>query len=286
MRGDDPFPPRTLAQLQATFYDLITAPAGVGTRLRDLGRPPEDMAKMVRSTDRLSAVDRLDIYANMYFYRILDVLRDEYSKVVALIGPAVFHDIVTDYLVVHRPAHPSLREVGARLPGYLARHPHVQGRPWVSELARIERTHRDLFDGDDAEALTLEDVRGIPPDQLGAQLLRGIPGHVILKNRFSTAALWTPHESQEPLEPVGGAPEVAETLLVWRQGLTVFHRIVPPDEELVLEQLAAGIRFDALCDRLLGSLSEEGAALRALELLVQWVGDGLLAAIPACSQTV
>ena len=72
---------------------------------------------------KLSAVDRLDVYANMYFFRMLDVLRDDYAKVVAVVGDDAFHNLVTDYLVACRPAHPSLREVGARLPGFLARHP-------------------------------------------------------------------------------------------------------------------------------------------------------------------
>ena len=99
----------TLAALEADLYDLITAPEGVGKRLAELGRPPADLERTVRPNARLSAVERLDLYANMYFHRLHDVLRDEHPRVHAIAGDVAFHDFVTDYLLAHRPSHPSLR---------------------------------------------------------------------------------------------------------------------------------------------------------------------------------
>lgn len=267
--------PASLAEVQADLYDLITAPEGVAARLLELGRNPTELARIVRPTEKLSAVDRVDIYANMYFYRILDVLRDEYAKVVALVGDTAFHNIVTDYLVACRPAHPSLREVGARLPEYLRRHPLVKDRPWVSELARLERMHLELYDGPDSEVLTLDEIRAVPPADLPAHVLRAIPCHAVLKNRFSSSPLWKADTLGEMPDAV---PEISETLLVWRQELTVFHRTVPPDEETVLPLLLEGARFDTVCTRLLDSVPQENAVVRAFELLTGWIGDGLIEA--------
>ena len=94
-----------LAAVQEAVYDLITAPEGVEKRLGEMGCPPRDLESLVKPSVTMSSVERLDVYANMYFYRILDVLRDEYSKVRAVLGDDMFHNLITGYLVECRPAH-------------------------------------------------------------------------------------------------------------------------------------------------------------------------------------
>ena len=265
-----------LAEVQAQLYDLITAPEGAGQRLAELGRAPRDLEAIVRASGRLSAVERVDVYANMYFFRILEVLGDELAKIVRLIGADAFHNLITDYLLAHRPAHASLREVGARLPVYLATHPLTGDRPWLSELARLERLRLELFDGPDAEALTLEMVRALPPASLPDLALRAVPCVATLATEFAIAPLW------RALETGGGAveppPKVAGTILIWRQGLTVFHRPLDPDELVCLPLLQAGTTFAAVCERALAETADsQAAARRAFELLARWIDDGVLA---------
>jgi hypothetical protein len=269
--------PTGLAGLEATLYDLITAPEGVAMRLGELGRTPEDLESVVKSSPTMSSVERLDVYANMYFYRILDVLRDEYSRVLAALGDATFHNLITAYLVACRPAHPSLREAGARLPGFVAKHGLAEGRPWVGELAWLERVHLELFDGPDAEVLTIEGLRARAPESLPSLLVRAIPCHAVLRNRFAIAGAWRALGARESVDRV---PEVAETLLVWRQGIEVFHRVVDADEEPLLPMIRDGVPFDAVCERLLEQVSDERVAIRAFEILGGWVRDGMIEADP------
>lgn len=268
-----------LADVQGELYDLITAPEGVAKRLTELGRGPDDLETVVRSSGQLSAVERVDVYANMYFFRILEVLADEYAKIVTLMGADAFHNLVTDYLLACRPAHPSLRDVGARLPAFLATHPLAEGRPWLAELAQLERRRLELFDGPDAEALTLDAVRALPPDALPELALRAVPCHAMLCTEYAIAPLWRALEDSITEDGHADAPpKSAETILLWRQQLTVFHRVLDPDEEACLPLLRDGATFAAVCEQALDGSSAETAAQRAFELLARWLGDGLLAA--------
>ena len=79
---------------------------------------PEALAGVVSGDERLDPVQRLDIYANMYFWRLLDILRGDYSALVAVLGDDAFHNLVTDYLLACPSTHPSVRNVGARLADY------------------------------------------------------------------------------------------------------------------------------------------------------------------------
>jgi hypothetical protein len=262
---------------------LITAPEGVAKRLAELGRAPADLETVVRSSGQLSAVERVDVYANMYFFRILEVLADEYTKIVTLMGADAFHNLVTDYLLACRPAHPSLREVGARLPAFLATHPLAEDRPWLAELAQLERLRLELFDGPDADALTLDAVRALPPEALPELALGAVPCHATLRTEYAISPLWRALEEGraervEEDDTPGDPAKVAETILIWRQQLTVFHRVVDADEVLCLPLLRDGATFAAVCEQVLADAPAETAAQRAFELLARWLGDGLLIA--------
>jgi hypothetical protein len=202
-------------------------------------------------------------------------------------GAGAFHNLITDYLLAHRPAHPSLREVGARLPGYLATHPLTTDRPWLAELARLERLRFELFDGPDAEALTLGVVRAMPPRSLPELPLRTVPCLATLPTERAIAPLWRALEdagAERPADPATldamvPPPEARGTILIWRKDLTVFHRVLDADEVVCLPLLQAGTTFAAVCERALADAADaEAAARRAFELLARWIDDGVLAA--------
>jgi hypothetical protein len=283
-----PGPPR-LRDLQRLFYELITAPTGVGPALADRGLTPGALEAVVVGDAQLSSVARLDVYANMYFFRILDVLRAEYPRVVAALGDDAFHDLLTDHLLVHRPRHPSLREVGARLPDYVASHAVSAGRPWLAEVARLERGHRELFDGLDARPLTFEGLRGLSPGAFAALAVGLIPCHRLLSNRFAVSAAWEALASGPAgvgTAPASLAAPRAELVLVWRRDLDVRHRVIEDGAEAaMLAQASAGSTLASLCEafasvRSTGTAPELEAAsiaAEAFQTLARWVDDGLLA---------
>jgi hypothetical protein len=275
-------PGPALHEVQALLYELITAPAGVARGLAARGLAPVALEAVVVGDERLSATARLDIYANMYFFRILDVLRGELPRVRAAVGDDAFHDLITDYLLAVRPAHPSLREVGARLPAYLAQHPLGLERPWLAPLARLERVHRELFDGPDAEPLTAERVRALGPDAFVRWEVGLAPCHAILEHAYGIAAVWEPLATGQAVTP----QTLQETLLVWRPGLAVRHRVVVgAAERAMLAALEKGpAALGTLCEIFVATAtagaSDEGAvadlAAGAFQVLAGWIDDGLL----------
>ena len=104
-----------LRESQLALADWICAPEGVkkgllsGGRPTEPGHPENPVERLVHSDDRLDAVSRLEIYANAYFYRVLDVLREDYPALSRHLGEELFHDLVTSYLLVEPSRHPSLR---------------------------------------------------------------------------------------------------------------------------------------------------------------------------------
>jgi hypothetical protein len=96
----------SLAEVEELFWRLVTAPEGVAPGLESLGLAPADLARVIRGDERLSSVARLDIYADMYFFRIRDVLADDFRALAHALGPDGFHALAVDYLAACPPAHP------------------------------------------------------------------------------------------------------------------------------------------------------------------------------------
>ena len=264
-----------LAEVEARFYELVTARDSVAVSVA--ARGPEGrraVEEMVAGDAQLPALARLEIYADMYFARIHDVLGDEYAKTAAALGAAAFHELVLDYLDACRPDHPSMREVGARLPAFLAARPTIARQPWLADLARLERARLEMVDSADAETLTLESLRALPPEQFAPLHLRLVPSHALVATRFDVVPLW---RSDDPGTKVPAPSPTA--LLVWRRELEVLHRAVDGEEADWLRRLEADdVTFEELCVGLGRGRSDEAAAARAFELVGRWASDGLLRA--------
>jgi len=266
--------PLSLRELQRRFFSLITAPEGVDKGLGALDMTPADLEKIVRSDERRSAVERLDIYANMYFFRILDVLREMFPKLTALVGDTPFHNLVTDYLLAFPSSHPSLRNVGEKLPAFLDASVDPK-RPWLADLARLEWARHDVFDGGDATALTLDALRALPPAEFAGLPLELIPSHARIATRYSVDGLWQSlSDGEEPIVP--RASDGA--MLIWRRHGEVLHRVLDEREAAALAEVAEGTSFGILCEWVAGRVPEAEAPQVAFGLLAQWATDGVLVA--------
>jgi hypothetical protein len=89
-----------LNQFQSLLYKFITSPEALTAGLsHDSGLPSDAMEIVVLGDERLSAHDRIDIYATAYFCRLLDCLREEFPATLAVVGPDNFAALVRDYLL-------------------------------------------------------------------------------------------------------------------------------------------------------------------------------------------
>jgi putative DNA-binding protein len=264
----------SLRDTQQLFWRLISAPEGVASGLRQIDMKSDELERLLGGDARLDAVERLDIYANMYFFRLLDILRGDFEALLAVVGDDAFHNLVTDYLVACPSQHPSVRNVGARLPGFVAAHALASERPWLGELAALERARVELFDGPDAAPLTLDELRALPPDQFVRLPLPLVPSHLFVEAGFAVDEVWRAVEEKAELRPPAPEPR---TLLVWRHQLVVYHRPLEPLEREALARAQKGAPFGVVCDLLSERLPVEEAAPAAFRMLARWVGDGLIA---------
>ena len=125
------------------------------------GRSMETVADaFIAPNSRLSAFERLEIYNRQYWYRVLGALAEDFPALEAVVGADAFQRISIAYLNAHPSRSFTLRNLGRRLPEWLAANPSFTGRRQLLaiDVARIEWAFVEAFDSAERDPLTLEQI--------------------------------------------------------------------------------------------------------------------------------
>ncbi len=263
-----------LKSIQSLLYRLITAPSGVGEGLAaERGLPAGGLESVIRGDDRLSAQDRVDIYANMYFYRLLEVMKEDYSATAEVLGEVNFHNLITGYLLEYPPTEPSVMWAGRHLADFLRDHPLSEEFPFVADLATLERATIDVFCAADAPVLEAAEMNSIPARRWAAVRMRRVPASAILQVQWKVAdVLRAVEEKRRWTQP----SRVSNRILVWRRHSRVSYREIGSGEAEALTALDRSRAFAEVCEMLARDLPDNTAAGEISRLLAQWLADGLI----------
>jgi hypothetical protein len=251
----------SLRELQRRFFEA-------------LGPGPADGAllALVRPHGALAPAQRLGIYAGMYRTRLVDVLREDFPRVLAILGDAEFTALAGRYVTRHPSTDPSVRHVGRAFAEHLA----AEAPPlaFLPDLARLEWARVEVFDAPDPAPLRLADLAGIAPADWPALRFRPIEACRVVESAWPVHEAWAAAGGAEPAGPLRPAPTVVR---VWREGWSVSHAAMSPGEIPAFRALGRGEPFAEICAEAGAGRGEpEAAAREAGALLLRWLEDGLL----------
>jgi Putative DNA-binding domain len=273
-----------LAELHELLYRLITAPCGVAAVISDEGAcGAGGLEAIIAGNKRLSAYERLEIYANAYFYRLRDIFQEDFSCLHAVLGETAFHNLITGYLIEFPPSDPSVLGAGRNLARYVeSKVPPVSSvishLPFVADLARLERACIEVFHGADARPLEQESLRNLTAEAWPVLRVRLHPAAQILDVDWRVDRLMTAINDGRQWELP--EPESA-TLLVWRKEWQVRYRALETGERAALKTAAGGVDFASMCAAFAGQFEGSAASVDLAatinRTLSGWLADGILA---------
>lgn len=243
-----------LAECQEVFWKLATR------------TPAErDASEVFVGTDELGAEERIRIYANMFIWRQIDALRDDFPKLATLLGDEGFYQMAEQYLAAHPSTHPSLSRLGDELPAWLDRQPGP--RPDLADLARLELARNQVFEEAEVELagpdLLRESAEAVPELRLALA-----PAVRLLSLGSDVSEVWKHIEDGLPAPPP--SPGRAH-LAVWRKGYDVFHARIEADEAKALRVLQEGRPLGVVCEAFSDRPDAVEAAFRAV---TSWFVEG------------
>jgi hypothetical protein len=275
-----------LDQIQRWLQAVITHPEGVSAGIEsaearsEIDVVPDRIEQVVDPSKRRTSIERLEVYANAYYARLLECLRDEYPALLHAVGEEVFDGLAFEYLQKYPSASYTLSDLSRRFAQFLEEtRPREEeevgdGPAWpdfMIDLVRLERTYSEVFDGPGAERLTLlraDDIQAIPPDDWPAARLVPVPCLRLLTLRYPVHEYATGVRKHEdpPL------PDPQPTwLAVSRINYVVRRWTLSRMQYDLLQSLLSGTPIGAAIEQAVLAATERGENLdRLAESLRDW----------------
>lgn len=142
-----------LEQVQQAFFEVTRQPLTPSERLRPRlpdGRSIRQIAKtLIKPNDRLTSFERLQIYNQQYWFRIMASLAEDFPGLRRLVGERRFEKLSVAYVNDCPSESFTLRNLGAHLEAWLRKHPqHIATVERAAlDMVRLEWADIDAFDG-------------------------------------------------------------------------------------------------------------------------------------------
>jgi hypothetical protein len=297
MRGDR-HELRQLAQIQRWLQAVITHPDGVEAALAsreaqaEIDVSLERIEEVVESSKQRTSIQRLEVYANAYYARLLECLRDEFPALLHAAGEEVFDGLAFGYLQSYPSQSYTLSELSRQFAQYLEetrpRDEDTDGSPswpdFMIDLVRLERCYSEVFDGPGTERLTLlrpDDVRDLSPDVWVQARLTTVPCLRLLSLRYPVHEYATAvREKQDPELP----DPVPTWLAVSRINYVVRRWSLTHVQFELLSALIAGEPVGSAIERVAKLAVESGQSVDRLaenlrDWFAEWASAGFFRAI-------
>ena len=177
---------RSLETLQRWMQDVITHPLGIEAGIAsddargEIDTSVDAIEEVVTRSKALNSIERLAVYGDAYFARLLECMRELFPTTMYAVGEEAFDQFVLEYLQLYPPHSYTLEHLADRFVDYLEEsRPDEEDEPessdnesswaaFVVDMAKLEWTIEQVFDGPGVEGkpqLTADELQAIPPER-------------------------------------------------------------------------------------------------------------------------
>jgi hypothetical protein len=267
--------PLTALQRMVTDAVRLPSPLGKGEALASA------MAEFVAPSARgMHALERVEVYREQFWLRHLPSLEDDYPTLGWALGSEAFRTLATEYLQAHPPRTWNLQELGADLPGYVARHGLWRGDAIACDAAKLDWSFMEAFDAPDAPPFDARVLTSVPEAAWPGACLAFHPS---LRTLVLEHPLHNVRDALKRKHPCERPAAQSTRIVVWRDGacLTRAAPLEPAAFEL-LTALERGAPLGEACEALARSHPEADSSdlgPRVGAWFQEWTASGWLSAL-------
>jgi len=251
---------KSLKQWQETMQDYIL------TEINDL-------ADAVVASPELSAEERIEIYRQAYFARLITILVSDFPALQKLMDEEAFAAMIRDYLVEYPPIEVNIHLVGERLPQFLA---EKTDNLFFVDLARFEWLFNTVVYAANVSQFTIQDLAAIPQEQWSDLILNLHPSVRLMQTKFNLLYCWECLLEQDDGIQIEENPS-EKTLLIWRFEQEPFCAEVSNEEAVFFSGLQQRINFSDLCEMMLDYFEEDEVVVWVADRIQYWISQGVFA---------
>jgi hypothetical protein len=282
--------PRSLDAVQRWFQAVVTHPAGVeggaeSEEAQGLIRLQRgELEAVIRRSKSLTAAERMAIYANAYYARLLECMEAWFPVLKSALGEEVFNAFAFEYLQQYPSKSYTLDRLGENFAHFLDEtRPEEEGSwpDFLIDLATLEWNIHKVFDGPGVEfqpLLTAEALQAFPAERFAESRLVPVPCLRLLAFRYPVNAYYTAARQGEEVPLPDPAPEL---VALSRRDFVVRRYALDPPQYALLEKILEGATVgEAIAAAAEASGLDDDALAAGLQAWFRlWVAEGFFQSI-------
>ena len=288
--------PRSLDMVQRWFQAVVTHPQGVeggaeseeAQRLIHLQRG--ELEAVIRRSRSLTAAERMAIYANAYYARLLECMEAWFPVLKSALGEEVFNGFAFEYLQQYPSKSYTLDRLGENFARFLDEtRPEEEGSwpDFLIDLATLEWNIHQVFDGPGVEfqpLMTAEALQAFPAERFADSRLVPVPCLRLLAFRYPVNAYYTAARAAEEVKEVPLPDAEPEWVALSRREFVVRRYGLDPPRYALLEKILAGATVgEAIAAAAeaadASGLDDDALAAGLQEWFRLWVAEGFFQSI-------
>jgi hypothetical protein len=281
-------PKASLAEFQQAIASTLFRPLTRDDGMQSTGAAVAE--RLVKPNDRLTAFERLQIYNQQYWWRLLGAFAEDFRGLRAVLGERKFDRLSVAYLEACGSHSWNLRNIGANLVPFLEKNPAlIHPRTELAlDVARVEWARVLAFDDPDKPVITAKQIAKTPADRLRLGLQ---PYVSLLELHYPVDELMRTLKHSE-IAAVSNAVAATHTrarktvtvrrsrkpihLAVHRFQYSVYYKRLDPEAYHLLLALRSGATLEDACAAAFADSEElpQQSAARIQEWFARWMEFG------------
>ncbi len=234
---------------------------------------PDDAAAQLVNGGALEPSTRVGVYAEMYWLRMRDMLREDCARVRQVVGDDAFDVLVANYIKAHPSTHHSLGQLSHAFADWLAA--QDASPPWLASVAALERARTRAFVAQNSAVAEPSALAVVNEETFSQVRLVATPALHVVSLAFDVLPWFAAADASSVVPQARVTP-----VMVWRRDFEVFHVEVGAAEAAAAHALVgagpAGAALEVLCE----PFAEPSDAFTAI---ASWVAEGMVASVVARS---
>jgi len=286
--ANSPSPQPKLADLQRAIAGTLFRPLTQDEGMQRAGAAVAE--EFIKPNDRLTAFERLQIYNQQYWWRLLGAFGEDFRGLRAVLGERRFERLATAYLEARGSTSWNLSDLGQHLVPFLEAHPEfIRPRNALAlDVARVEWARVIAFDAAEKPVLTAKQIARTPADRLRL----GLQPYLVLLELAHPVDDFMRTLKRTAIAAVSNAVAATHTrsrkivtvrrsrtpiyLAVHRVNFSVYYKRLDPEAYRLLLALRDGATLEDACGLAFAESKErpEQSAARLQEWFARWMEFG------------
>ena len=209
--------------------------------------------RAVAGNARVSPIEQLEIYRRQFWLRHTESLVEDFPGVGRILGQAQWERLVEEYLEVHPPSSPTLRNLGEHLGRFARSREWLPARELAADMAELEWALIEAFDAGAHAPLDPRALATIPENAWPTVRFAPHPTLRLLASSYPVLdalreAIAAERRGEAALEPHVNLEPRATFLAIYRKDLVVQRVELDALEHALLSRLCRGDELEKACE--------------------------------------